>query len=112
MLQEDQEVQEVPEMRKRMKELVNSLLRRFSGAEQMNWWTVRWSDLQQVPSLQNVHEVQEVRWVRADHSYHPYQENQQIRQGPAHSTEEHFKVTESLPKHLQTWTMAKIVITR
>lgn len=42
-------------------------------------------NLQQVPSLQSVHEVQEVQWVQAGQSYHPYQENQQIQRGPANS---------------------------
>lgn len=39
-------------------------------------------DLQQVPSLQNVHEVQEVQWVQGGQTCHLYQGNQQIQQGP------------------------------
>lgn len=46
-------------------------------------WVVRQLDLQQVPSLQNVHEVQEVQWVQAGQSYRPYQQIQQIQMGPA-----------------------------
>lgn len=59
----------------------------------MNGWTDCQLDLQQVPSLQSVHEVQGVQWVQAGHSYHPYQGIQQIQQGPANSMKGNLKVS-------------------
>lgn len=61
-------------------------------------------DLQQVPSLQNVHEVQKVQWVQAGQSYHPYQHYQQIQQDPVNSIKGNLKVSEcqSPSKHSET----------
>lgn len=54
-------------------------------------------NLQQVPFLQNVHEVREVHWVQAGQSYHPYQEIQQHQRGPANNIERDFNLT--FPPH-------------
>lgn len=50
-------------------------------------------NLQQVPFLQNVHEVQEVQWVQAGHSYHPYQDFQQHQRVPANDIKRDFNLT-------------------
>lgn len=54
-------------------------------------------NLQQVPFLQNVHEVREVQWVQAGQSYHPYQEIQQHQMGPANNKKRDFYLT--FPPH-------------
>lgn len=67
-------------------------------------------DLQQVPSLQNVHEVQEVQWVRAGQTYHPYQQNQKIQMGPANSIKGYLKFSKSQSPSKHSETLKKAII--